>query len=205
MLSVQLKVVRRICHFGSFRYTQRRHAIDSAPSRQRGVDGRRPCVHRQAGIQTQNLIQCPRHILHTFELSVRCCPVRSNSRQDFGTQLLNDVASLCQFKEEPTEGGGGGVAAGEKDADDLVPQPGWGAGGGSEGVQEGVGFVCFLVGVVLVELGRWNGEGFLDELIDAIRRALLELLVLTIQSDYTYKVLRTCRLARNSVLEQNLL
>jgi len=35
-------------------------------------------------------------------------------------------------------------------------------------VKEGVGFVGLLVGVVLVELGGWDGKGFLDELIDKI-------------------------------------
>jgi len=35
-------------------------------------------------------------------------------------------------------------------------------------VEEGVGFVCLFVGVVLVELRGWDGEGFLDELIDKV-------------------------------------
>jgi len=35
-------------------------------------------------------------------------------------------------------------------------------------VEEGVGFVCFFVGVVLVELGGRDCKGFLDKLIDKI-------------------------------------
>ena len=57
---------------------------------------------------------------------------------DFGAEARHDGWVAGELVEEPGEGGGGGVAAGEQDGDELVANDLAIAREAGQGVQEGV-------------------------------------------------------------------
>ena len=85
-------------------------------------------------------------IAHGFEVGVGRGSGGAQTVEDFGAESGDDARVPREFVEDPGQCGGGGVAAGEEDGDELVPDNGPVAREGGEGVQEGVAAVgfCFL-------------------------------------------------------------
>lgn len=99
-------------------------------------------------------------ISHGFEIGVgRGAAVRAEVGVDFGPEARHDGRVAGELVEEPGEGGGGGVAAGEQDGDELVANDLAIAREAGEGVQEGVARVrlCFLF-----EFFWGEAQGLLD-------------------------------------------
>ena len=108
-------------------------------------------TERDGRIQAERLVEDVLEIGHGFEVGVgRGATGWAEVGEDFGAQATHNVRVAGELEEGPGQGGGGGVAAGEQDGDELVADHGAVAREAGQGVQEGVAGVglCFLFQLV---------------------------------------------------------
>ena len=100
-------------------------------------------IEGDAGVEAQSLAHDMLQVSHILQIVISRRSVGADTLEDFATEFRHDGRVVGEFVEEPGEHGGGGVAAGEEDGDDLVADDFAVVGEAREGVQEGVARVGF--------------------------------------------------------------
>lgn len=137
-IATSLHQKRRVPHRRVFPDADRLQAVGAAAMGKRGIVEGQSHIERHARVEAEGLAHDVLQVADILQVIVGWGFGGPDALEDVAAQLGDYLRVGGELVEEPGEHGGGGVAAGEEDADDLVADDGAVAREACEGVQEGV-------------------------------------------------------------------